>query len=95
MTVDADAEDRITEETTDGFLVGVEGELSVMQDGIIEDNPVVGVYYLGPGVGLRGEIREPTLYEVETLRSITVERSRALYCQGSRDEGPESDRGST
>ncbi|WP_226013484.1 hypothetical protein [Halomicrobium salinisoli] len=85
LSVDADASDSLTEAIGDGFLVGIDGELSVMQGEMIEDNPVVGVYYLTPHVGLRGDIPEPTLYDVEQLRSVTVKNRQTIYCDETAD----------
>jgi len=79
LSVDTGVRDALTEDVNGGILVGVEGELSVMHDGI-EDNPVVGVYYLAPDVALRVEISEPTLYGVEDLHSVDVEATEVVHC---------------
>lgn len=83
LQVDVAVESRLTENAKHGLLIGVDGELSVMQDGYVEDNPVGGVYYLAPDVALRGDISEPILYEVEDLQSVAVEETQTVYCSRS------------
>jgi hypothetical protein len=86
LSVGTSADDSLTEKTTDGFLVGAEGELSVMQGSAVEDNPLVGVYYLTDDIGLRAHIEEPTLYDVESLRSVAVTDAQTVYCRDSSDK---------
>lgn len=86
LSVSTNADDSLTEETADGFLVGAEGELSVTQGTVAEDNPLVGVYYLTSDIGLRADISEPTLYDVESLRSVAVTKTQTVYCRNSSDE---------
>ncbi|SFR98100.1 hypothetical protein SAMN05216559_1971 [Halomicrobium zhouii] len=85
LSVDPRADNDLSEETTDGFLVGVEGELSVQQ-GALYDNPVTGVYHLTTEMAVRADIEAPTLYDVGSLRSVSVTGTQTIYCRDSSSE---------
>jgi hypothetical protein len=72
--------EELTEAVRDGFLVGVEGTRGTLEDGVYSDDPIVGIYYLTPEFALRGEIQQPTLYDVEALREVDVTGQRLVFC---------------
>lgn len=86
LSVDSRVSEELTERVSDGYLVGVEGDLSVAQGDIVEDNPSVGIYYLSSAIAIRGDIQSSTLYDVSSLRSVTTENQRVLYCGGNDGE---------
>lgn len=79
-SLDISLDEELTERANDGFFVGVEGYREVMDGEAIADNPFVGVYYLTPEYGLRGEIGEPTLWNVESLSSVSVDDVETIFC---------------
>lgn len=76
----------LTEETPDGFLVGAHGNMAVAQEDYLADNLTVGVYYLTPAIALRSDIEAATLYNVESLRTVTVVDTQTIYCRAGPEE---------
>lgn len=85
-SLDISLDEELTEQVNDGFLVGVEGYREVMDGDAIAENPFVGVYYLIPEYGLRGEIEEPTLWNVESLSSVSVDNVETISCRSNGEE---------
>lgn len=71
---------RLSEAFGDGYLVAVDGELSVLQGNVAADLPVAGLYYVGPDVAFRADIAAPNFSDVESLRAVTAEETSAIYC---------------
>lgn len=80
LDVRAEAVGRLSEALGDGYLVGVDGELSVLQGNVATDNPVAGLYYVGPDVAFRADIAAPNFSDVESLRSVSTGETSAIYC---------------
>lgn len=80
LLVDSEVREGLTEQVSDGYLVGVEGDLSVAQEDIVEDNPFAGVYYVSPSIALRGDLRDSDFYDISSLRSISVENQQVIHC---------------
>lgn len=84
ISVSAEAGGWLTEETEDGYLVGVEGQLST-QTGedqgtvVIRDDHIAAVYYLTNEVGIRGEL-SMVLYDVDSLRTVEVSDIMTIFC---------------
>lgn len=73
----------LTEPIRDGFLIGVDGLRGTFDGEAYSDDPVVGVYFVTPEYALRGDIEQPTLYDVDSLKSVEVTDQQTISCGSS------------